>query len=73
MVDGPAGDHQAGVQRSSGDAAQRVPCSVIEPIPEIVESIGDQVLCCSEVEPRVDYLQGQHFVGRHHRRLGECS
>lgn len=29
--------------------------TVIKPIPETIEPIFDQVFCCSEVEPGIDY------------------
>lgn len=54
MVDGAAGDHQAGVQGASSNSTERVPCSVVKPIPELVEAIGDEVLGCSEVEPGIN-------------------
>lgn len=54
MVDGAAGDHETGVQSAAGDASQRMPRSVVEPVPELVESIGDEVFGGSEVEPRID-------------------
>lgn len=48
-------DHEAGVEGSSSDPTEGVPGAVIKPIPEAIESIGDQVLCSPEVEPRVDW------------------
>jgi hypothetical protein len=33
-----------------------MPRTVIKPIPKVVESIGDQVLRCSEVKPWIDYF-----------------
>lgn len=54
MVDGAAGDHKTGVQSTAGDASQRMPCSVVEPVPELVESVGDEIFGSSEVEPRID-------------------
>lgn len=56
MVDGTAGDHQAGIQGASGDSTERVPCSVVKPIPKLVEAICDKVLGCSEVKPRIDWM-----------------
>lgn len=41
MIDRSAGDHKSWVESSSSDTAKRVPCSVIKPVPEVVESIGD--------------------------------
>lgn len=55
MVDGAAGDHEAGVQGASSNSTERVPCSVVKPIPELVEAIGDEVLGCSEVEPGINW------------------
>lgn len=55
MVDGAAGDHQAWVQGASSNSTERVPCSVVKPIPELVEAIGDEVLGCSEVEPGINW------------------
>lgn len=54
MVDDARGNHETGVQSTTSDTAKRVPCAVIEPVPELVESIGNEVLCCAEVEPGVD-------------------
>lgn len=30
--------------------------TVVEPVPEVVESMLNQVLCCSEVEPRIELV-----------------
>ncbi len=54
MVDDTAGDHETRVQGTTGDTAQRMPCSVVEPVPKFVESICNEVLGRSEVEPGVD-------------------
>lgn len=56
VVDDAAGDHETGVESTTGDTAKRVPCSVIEPVPETVEAIGDEVLGCSEVEPGIEFV-----------------
>ena len=55
VVDGAARHHEARVEGASGDSAEGVPCAVVEPVPELVEAVGDQVLCCPEVEPGVDW------------------
>ena len=55
VVDDTAGDHQARVERSSGHTTERMPCSVIEPVPELVEAVRNEVLGSSEVEPRIDW------------------
>ena len=55
MVDDATGNHQSWEKGASGNPTERVPGSIIEPIPELVVSIGDKVLGCSKVEPRVDY------------------
>lgn len=56
MIDGARGDHETWIEGAAGDTAERVPGAVIEPVPEVVEAIGDEVFCCSEVEPWVDCL-----------------
>lgn len=57
MVDGTRSDHQSWVEGASSDTAERVPCSVVEPVPEVVEAIVDEVFCCAEVEPRIDCMR----------------
>lgn len=65
VVDDAAGDHEAGVQGASGNPTERVPCAVIEPVPERFEAIGDQVFCRAEVEPGVDYtVSACRYSGR---------
>lgn len=54
MVDGATGDHQAGIKGTTSDTAQRVPGPVIEPVPKVVEAIGNQVFCSPKVEPRIN-------------------
>lgn len=54
MVDGAAGDHEAGVESATGDTAKRMPGAVIKPVPEAVEAIGDEVFGSPEVEPGID-------------------
>lgn len=58
VVDGAAGDHETRVESTTGDTAKRVPCAVVEPVPEAREAIRHEVLCCAEVEPGVDYGRG---------------
>ena len=41
MVDGTAGDHQPRIESATSDTPERVPCSIVEPVPELVEAIGD--------------------------------
>jgi hypothetical protein len=55
VVDNAAGHHQTRVEGTSSNSSKGMPCSVIKPIPEVVESIGDEVLGRTEVEPRVNY------------------
>lgn len=55
MVDDATGNHEAGVESSSSDTTERIPGAVVEPVPEAVESIGDQVFGSPEVEPRIDW------------------
>lgn len=55
VVDDAAGHHQTRIEGTSGNPTKRMPCSVIEPIPEVVESICDEILGRTEVEPRIDY------------------
>ena len=63
VVDGAAGDHEARVQGSSGNPTERMPCPVVEPVPELLEAIGDEILCSAEVKPGVDYgRQSQHEI-----------
>lgn len=54
MVDDTAGDHETRVQGATSDTAQRMPSSVVEPVPKLVESIRNEILGRSEVEPGVD-------------------
>lgn len=54
MVDGAGGDHEAWVEGAAGDTSEGVPGAVIEPVPEVVKAIGDEVFGCSEVEPWVN-------------------
>jgi hypothetical protein len=56
VVDGAAGDHEAWVEGTASHTAERVPCSVVKPVPEAGEAILDEVFGCSEVEPRVDWV-----------------
>jgi len=56
VVDDAGRDHEAWVERPACNTAERVPCAIIEPIPEVVEAIVDQVLRCSEVEPRIELM-----------------
>ena len=58
VPDGAAGYHQARIEGASSNAAQRVPCPVVKPIPEFVEAIRHQVFRRSIVEPRVDCQGG---------------
>lgn len=62
MIDDTARDHQAGVECASGDSSKRVPCPVIEPVPEGVEAMGDEVFRGAEVEPRVDCKKREMLV-----------
>ena len=64
MVYDAAGDHQARVERATGDASQGVPCAVVEPIPEVVEAVLDEVLGRSKVEPGIDLVSGSVSRGR---------
>lgn len=54
VVDDARRDHETGVQSTTSDTAKGMPCSVVEPVPELVESIGDEILCSAEVKPGVD-------------------
>lgn len=54
MVDDAARHHEARVKGASGDSTERVPCAVVEPVPEVVETMGYEVLRRSEVEPGID-------------------
>lgn len=54
MPDSAASDHKAGVKGASSDTAQRMPCSIIEPVPEAVESVRYEIFGRSEVEPGID-------------------
>lgn len=56
MVNDTTGNHQAWVESSSSDATERVPGSVVEPVPEAVESICDEVFGGSKVEPRIEFM-----------------
>lgn len=54
MVDDTTGNHETRVQGTTGNTSQRMPCTVIKPVPKLVKSICNEVLGRSEVEPRVD-------------------
>lgn len=55
VVDGATGHHEARVEGASRDTAEGVPCPVIEPIPEVVEAVRNEVLGSAEVEPGVNW------------------
>lgn len=55
VVDDSAGDHETGVEGTASNTTEGVPGAVVKPIPEAIESIGDQVLGSPEVEPRIDW------------------
>lgn len=63
VVEDTAGDHEARVQSTTGNSTQRVPCSVIEPVPEVVKAVRNEVLGSSEVEPGVDCLKSVADAG----------
>jgi hypothetical protein len=44
------------IQGSAHDTAQRIPCAVVKPVQEVVEALRRQVLCCTEVEIRVELV-----------------
>lgn len=69
MVDGAAGDHQARIEGASGNPTERIPCSIIEPVPKLVESIGNKVFRRAEVEPRVDCGVSVHQDGMRWLRM----
>lgn len=56
MVDDARSDHETGVKGTTGDTAKRVPSAVVKPVPELVESIGDEIFGRAEVEPGVDCI-----------------
>ena len=55
MVDDTAGNHETGVEGTSSNPTKRMPCSVIEPIPEIIEAMCNEMLRSPKVEPGVDW------------------
>lgn len=54
MVDDSAGNHQAGIESSSSNPTKRIPGSIIKPIPEGVEAMGNKMFGGAEVKPRVN-------------------
>lgn len=56
VVNDTTGNHQAWIESSASDATERVPGPVIEPIPEAVKSICDEVFGGSEIEPRIEFV-----------------
>jgi len=48
---GPRRDHQSRVDSAADNPAKRIPCSLIEPVQEIIETMFDHVRCCTVVEP----------------------
>ena len=50
-MDGPRGDHEAGVDCSTDDTAQGVPRSFVKPIEKVVEAMFDHVRRRSIIEP----------------------
>ena len=53
-MDNATGDHQAGIEGTTGDTTQRVPCSIVKPVPELVEAIRNEILSRAKVEPWID-------------------
>lgn len=78
VVNDAAGNHESGVESTTSNSSQRMPCSympllvqaisrssrawgtekrtVIEPVPEAVEAILNEVLGGPEVKPGIDYI-----------------
>lgn len=48
--------HQTWVQSTTSDSPQWVPGSVVEPVQELVERVGNQVLGGPEVKPRIVFM-----------------
>ena len=44
-----------------------MPCSVVKPIPKLIESVGDEVLGSSKIEPRIDCARIQVSTGTNNR------
>lgn len=68
VVNNTAGDHESGVQGSSGNPTKRMPSTVVEPVPELLKAIGDEILCSPEVEPRINCEGSQHRDSRRYPR-----
>lgn len=49
-------DHQSWVDSAADNPAKRVPCSLVEPVQEIIETVFDHVCCCTVVEPWVEFV-----------------
>jgi len=68
MVYGTGRDHQSWVDSATDNSAQRIPCSFIEPVQEIIETMFDHVSCCTVVEPvmfvnpRLELITLGHYV-----------
>jgi hypothetical protein len=56
MVDNATGHHETRIKGSSCNSTKWMPCPVIEPIPEIIEPMLNEIFCRSEVEPRINCI-----------------
>lgn len=56
MVYDPAGNHKTRVESATCDSSQRVPCSVVKPVPKIVEPMLYKIFCRSEIKPRIEFV-----------------
>lgn len=70
MINDARSNHKTRIQSATSDTAQRMPCSVIKPIPKLVESVGHEVFGCTEVEPGVNY---QELAGRQEGHTSEFT
>lgn len=71
-------DHQSWVDSAADNPAKRVPCSLVEPVQEIIETVFDHVCCCTVVEPvthanyRRQLMMPMHYNMCAYTRLVTC-
>lgn len=54
--------HREGVFAHGVDKTRELLHTIIEPIPEAIESMLDKIFCCTKIEPRIDYILSSAFV-----------
>lgn len=69
---GTRGEHQSWIDRATHNSPQRVPCSLVEPVQKVIESMLDHISCCTVIEPvefnsSMDHLH-IHIIWMQHSR-----